>query len=27
VEVWYDAASEQYFKGGWPQFTEDHDLH
>jgi hypothetical protein len=27
VEVWYDAAGEQYFKGGWSQFTEDHDLH
>jgi hypothetical protein len=27
VEVWYDSADEQYFKGGWPQFTEDHDLH
>jgi hypothetical protein len=27
VEVWYDGAGEQYFKGGWSQFTEDHDLH
>jgi hypothetical protein len=27
VEVWYDSAGEQYFKGGWSQFTEDHDLH
>jgi hypothetical protein len=27
VEVWYDGASDQYFKGGWSQFTEDHDLH
>jgi hypothetical protein len=27
VEVWYDGADEQYFKGGWSQFTEDHDLH
>jgi hypothetical protein len=27
VEVWYDIASEQYFKGGWSQFAEDHDLH
>jgi hypothetical protein len=27
VEVWYDGASEQYFKGGWSQFAEDHDLH
>jgi hypothetical protein len=27
VEVWYDGAGEQYFKGGWAQFAEDHDLH
>jgi hypothetical protein len=27
VEVWYDGDSEQYFKGGWSQFAEDHDLH
>jgi hypothetical protein len=27
VEVWYDGAGEQYFKGGWPQFAEEHDLH
>jgi hypothetical protein len=27
VEVWYDNAGEQYFKGGWLQFAEDHDLH
>jgi hypothetical protein len=27
VEVWYDGASEMYFKGGWSQFAEDHDLH
>jgi hypothetical protein len=26
VEVWYDGADEQYFKGGWSQFAEDHDL-
>jgi hypothetical protein len=26
-EVWYDGAGEQYFKGGWSQFVEDHDLH
>jgi hypothetical protein len=26
VEVWYNGASEQYFKGGWSQFAEDHDL-
>jgi hypothetical protein len=27
VEVWYNCAGEQYFKGGWLQFAEDHDLH
>jgi hypothetical protein len=27
VEVWYDDAGEQYFKGGWSQFAEYHDLH
>jgi hypothetical protein len=27
VEVWYDGAGEQYFKSGWSQFVEDHDLH
>jgi hypothetical protein len=27
VEVWYDGASEQFFKGGWLRFAEDHDLH
>jgi hypothetical protein len=27
VEVWYDGDGEQYFKGGWSQFVEDHDLH
>jgi hypothetical protein len=27
VEVWYDGASEQYYKGGWSPFVEDHDLH
>jgi hypothetical protein len=27
VEVWYDGDDEQYFKGGWSQFAEDHDLH
>jgi hypothetical protein len=27
VEVWYDNAGEQFFKGGWSQFAEDHDLH
>jgi hypothetical protein len=27
VEVWYDGDGEQYFKGGWSQFAEDHDIH
>jgi hypothetical protein len=27
VEVWYDGAGEMYFKGGWSQFAEEHDLH
>jgi hypothetical protein len=27
VEVWYDGDGEMYFKGGWFQFAEDHDLH
>jgi hypothetical protein len=27
VEIWYNGAGEQYFKGGWSQFVEDHDLH
>jgi hypothetical protein len=27
VEVWYDDAGKQYFKGSWSQFVEDHDLH
>jgi hypothetical protein len=27
VEVWYDGAGEQFFKGSWSQFAEDHDLH
>jgi hypothetical protein len=27
VEVWYDGAGEQFFKGGWARFVEDHDLH
>jgi hypothetical protein len=27
VEVWYDGNGEQYFRGGWPQFAEDHDIH
>jgi hypothetical protein len=27
VEVWYDGAGEQFFKGGWSRFAEDHNLH
>jgi hypothetical protein len=27
VEFWYDGDGEMYFKGGWSQFAEDHDLH
>jgi hypothetical protein len=27
VDVWYDGAGEQFFKGGWSRFAEDHDLH
>jgi hypothetical protein len=27
VEVWYDGNGEQYLRGGWPQFAEDHDIH
>jgi hypothetical protein len=27
VEVWYDGDSEQYLRGGWSQFAEDHDIH
>jgi hypothetical protein len=27
VEVWYDGAGEQFFKGGWSRFAEDHDFH
>jgi hypothetical protein len=27
MEVWYDGAGEQFFKGGWSRFAEDHDLH
>jgi hypothetical protein len=26
VEVWYDGVGEQYFKGGWSQFVDDHDI-
>jgi hypothetical protein len=27
VEVWYNSDGEMYFRGGWSQFVEDHDLH
>jgi hypothetical protein len=27
VDVWYDGCGEMYFRGGWSQFAEDHDLH
>jgi hypothetical protein len=27
VEVYYDGCAEMYFRGGSPQFAEDHDLH
>jgi hypothetical protein len=27
VKVYYDGCGEMYFRGGWPQFAEDHDLH
>jgi hypothetical protein len=27
VEVWYDGDGEQYLRGGWSQFVEDHDIH
>jgi hypothetical protein len=26
VEVWYDGCGEMYFRGGWSQFANDHDL-
>jgi hypothetical protein len=27
VEVYHDCCGEMYFKGRWPQFVEDHELH
>jgi hypothetical protein len=27
VEVYYEVNGEMYFREGWPQFAEDHDLH
>jgi hypothetical protein len=27
VEVYYDGQGDVFFRGGWPHFAEDHDLH
>jgi hypothetical protein len=27
LEVYYDGEGNVSFKGGWPRFAEDHDLH
>jgi hypothetical protein len=27
VEVYYEGRGEMYFRGGWPKFADDHDLH
>jgi hypothetical protein len=27
VEVYYDGRGKMYFRSGWPQFAEDHELH
>jgi hypothetical protein len=27
VEVYYDGDGEMFFRGGWPRFAEDYDLH
>jgi hypothetical protein len=27
VDMYYDGRGEMYFRGGWPQFAEDHELH
>jgi hypothetical protein len=27
VEVYYDGRGEMYFRGGWLEFVEDHELH
>jgi hypothetical protein len=27
VEAWYNGDGEQYLRGGWSQFAEDHDIH
>jgi hypothetical protein len=26
-EVYYDGDGDMFFKGGWPRFAEDYDLH
>jgi hypothetical protein len=27
VEMYYDGNGEMFFKGGWPRFADDYDLH
>jgi hypothetical protein len=27
VDVYYDVNGEMFFRGGWPRFAEDYDLH
>jgi hypothetical protein len=27
VEVYYDGNGDMFFRGGWPRFAEDYDLH
>jgi hypothetical protein len=27
VDVYYDGDGEMFFRGGWPRFAEDYDLH
>jgi hypothetical protein len=27
VDVWYNGDGDMYFRGGWSQFADDHDLH
>jgi hypothetical protein len=27
LEVYYDGQGDVFFKGGWPRFAEDYDLH
>jgi hypothetical protein len=26
-EVYYDGEGDMFYKGDWPRFAEDHDLH